>query len=81
MDIQSKQLSSKYTQIKVSVLSEIASASAFKAGCTASNVSMASILSEYMAQYGDLEARHRGRDTQRMVTPGGHTRIYNPTSA
>lgn len=38
-----------YTQIKISVSPELASA--FKAACTSSNVSMASAISRFMAEY------------------------------
>ena len=41
-----------YTQVKVSVDSEIASA--FKNTCAASKVSMASMLSQYMANYSNI---------------------------
>ena len=40
---------SEYTQLKVSVPSQIAAA--FKASCLTSGVSMASVLSQYMATY------------------------------
>jgi len=46
-----------YTQVKVSVSPEIASA--FKAACAASNVSMAGALSRFMADYGKTAATHK----------------------
>jgi len=43
---------SEYTQIKVCVDSQIASA--FKSSCLESDVSMASVLSQYMAKYSGI---------------------------
>ena len=43
-----------YTQVKISVKKEIASA--FKAACATAGVSMASVLSQLMAEYGAVEA-------------------------
>jgi len=43
-----------YTQVKVSVKPDIASA--FKEACTATNVSMASELSKFMAEYSNFAA-------------------------
>ena len=40
---------SEYTQVKVSVDSQVAAA--FKSSCLASGISMASVLSQYMAKY------------------------------
>jgi thioredoxin-like negative regulator of GroEL len=42
--------SANYVQIKVSIYPEIAEA--FKAACTNNGVSMASVLSQFMAEYG-----------------------------
>lgn len=48
---QSKQLwnQERYTQVKVSVTPELAAA--FKNACTVANVSMASVLAQFMAKY------------------------------
>ena len=45
-----------YTQFKVSVDSQIAAA--FKSACLSSGVSMASVISQYMAKYGDAPAKN-----------------------
>jgi len=42
-----------YTQVKISVGKNIAST--FKAACTAAGVSMASVLSQFMAEYGAVQ--------------------------
>jgi hypothetical protein len=46
-----------YTQVKVSIRPEIAHA--FKSTCLSSNVSMASILSHFMAEYADMKVKER----------------------
>jgi len=46
----------EYTQIKVSVDSEVASA--FKSACLAADISMAIVLSQYMAKYGGISAKN-----------------------
>jgi hypothetical protein len=47
----------KYTQVKVSV--ESAVATAFKNACTFSNISMASLLSQFMADYASTTLSKR----------------------
>ena len=47
----------KYTQVKVSVASQ--TASAFKEACAASGVSMAAELSKFMADYSNGLAKHK----------------------
>lgn len=47
----------RYTQVKVSVDSVIASA--FKVACTTANVSMASIISKFMADFADIAVRRK----------------------
>jgi len=47
---------SDYTQVKVSVDSKIATA--FKSSCLASDVSMASVLSLYMAKYSGISSKN-----------------------
>lgn len=46
-----------YTQVKISIDHEIAAA--FKKACAVSKVSMASVLSDYMARYGDMPANKK----------------------
>jgi len=46
-----------YTQVKVSVNPDVASA--FKSACTAANVSMAGKLSQFMADYGNTVVNRR----------------------
>ena len=46
---------SKYRQVKVSVA--ISVAAAFQATCTAAGVSMASVLSSFMAEYGGITVK------------------------
>jgi hypothetical protein len=46
------------TQLKVSVKSDLAAI--FKASCLASNVSMTSVVSDFMRQYSNVEARKKG---------------------
>jgi len=46
---------SEYTQVKVSVDSHIAAA--FKASCLKSDVSMTSVLSQYMSKYSDVSCK------------------------
>jgi hypothetical protein len=55
---------SDYTQVKVSVDSRIADT--FKACCLNSGVSMASVLSQYMAEYSDVS--HKKRAVQALDT-------------
>ena len=44
--------SKNYTQVKISVVPDVAAA--FKAACSASNASMAAILSQFMSDYSGL---------------------------
>ena len=48
---------SKYTQVKVSVDSEIAEA--FKASCLASGISMANVLSRYMTKHSGISLKNK----------------------
>ena len=48
---------SEYTQVKVTVDSKIAAA--FKSSCLVSNVSMASVLSQYMAKYSSISSKNK----------------------
>jgi len=50
--------SSHYTQVKISV--DPATASAFKSACTASDVSMTSVLSKFMNQYSQTVIEKKG---------------------
>ena len=50
-------ITSNLTQVKVSVDSEIAAI--FKNACVAANVSMASAISKFMADYSNTAAKHR----------------------
>jgi len=52
--------SKNYTQVKISVVPDIAAA--FKEACTASNVSMAGILSQFMSDYSGLVRSGGGGD-------------------
>jgi hypothetical protein len=54
----------EYTQLKVSVPSQIAAA--FKSSCSTSGVSMASVLSQYMAKYS--AAPHKNTSTPSLAT-------------
>jgi len=60
-----------YTQIKVSVTPEIAAA--FKAACKADKVSMAGVLSEFMANRAD--ARAEGRAARNPLASRGGRRL------
>jgi len=55
---------SEYTQVKVSVNSEIAAA--FKASCLTSDISMASVLSQYMAKYSNTS--HKNNSSSSLST-------------
>ena len=48
---------SRYTQLKFNIKHDIASA--FKATCTTAGVSMASVISEFMAKYSQLPAKNK----------------------
>lgn len=50
-----RQNASPYTQVKVSINPEIASA--FKSACVVANVSMASVLSDFMADYSQISVK------------------------
>lgn len=52
-----------YTQVRVSVAPEIASA--FKAACASSNVSMAENLSQYMTKYAGIVSKQKPEHTTR----------------
>jgi hypothetical protein len=50
---------SNYVQVKISAEPELAAA--FKAACTASGVSMASALTQFMAKYSNAAAKHKSK--------------------
>jgi len=71
---------SHYTQVKIAVSPDVADA--FKAACAAAGVSMASVLSQFMAEYGavpitkkpstktaPMSSTKRRRNTVRAVIP------------
>ena len=58
--------SEKYTQVKVSVVSEVAAK--FKMACAIENISMAAVLSKFMADYAKCSIKQKVAQAQNYTT-------------